>query len=65
MAVLAVVLGLVLLIPAAYVILGLIGVVIFEFLAGGFPKWVERAVIWGSVILSTVAGVWLIHWGVK
>ncbi|NGX06425.1 Uncharacterised protein [Mycobacteroides abscessus subsp. abscessus] len=65
MGVLAVVLGLVLLIPAGYVALMLLAAVILEFFAGGMPKWVELMVIWGGVIASTVAGIWLISWGVR
>ncbi len=63
MGVLAVVLGLVLLIPAGYVALMPLAAVIFEFFAGGMPKWVELMVIWGGVITSTAAGIWLISWG--
>lgn len=62
--VLAIFAGIACLIPAALVAIGLIGMLIYHFMAGGFPDWVEPAIIWGAVVSGLAAGVWLIHWGV-
>lgn len=55
-------LGIVLCIPAAYVLLALVCAGFIDLMFNG-PDWVVPAIIWGAGVLVTAGGVWLIGHG--